>query len=276
MLRHTIASVALLCLVVGAARAGPVDINLGDASSFAVLGGSTVTNTGTTLINGNAGVWPGTSVTGFSSVTVTGGSVHDSDQLAQQAEAALGNAITFAAGETRTSNLTGQDLGGLTLTAGVYNFASAASLTGTLTLNGQGNPNAVFIFQIGSALTTASASMINVINDAEGSNVFWEIGSSATLGTGSIFDGSILANTSISLNTGADIACGRALALTGAVTLQANTVASGGSACNGSSVAVPEPSSAGLLAASLALMIGTGLLMQSKQGIPSSGQVLPV
>ena len=96
----------------------------------------------------------------------------------------------------------------MTLTPGVYTFSSAAQLTGVLTLNGLGNPNAVFIFNIGSSLTTASASVVNLINGAQGGNVFWKVGSSATLGTTSSFAGDILANTSITLNTGAKITCG--------------------------------------------------------------------
>lgn len=167
-------SIACLLLFAGAARAGPVEVSLGAAGTFAVLGGSTVTNTGTTTINGDLGVWPGTSVTGFTPGNITGGTLHDSDLLAQQAHTALSAAITFAAGETSTTNLTGQDLGGLTLTAGVYSFASFADLTGTLTLNAQNNANADFIFQIGSALTTADASTISLTNDAEGNHVIWK------------------------------------------------------------------------------------------------------
>ncbi len=247
-------SVAILLLLAGAARAGPIDVNLGASGTFAVLGGSNVTNSGTTIVTGDLGVWPGTSVTGFPAGIITGGSLHDSDMLAQQAHTALAAAITFAGNETPTSNLTGQDLGGLTLTAGVYDFASFADLTGKLTLNGQDNANADFIFQIGSTLTTADSSMISLINDADGNHVFWEVGSSATLGTDSIFNGSILAKTSISLNSGAQITCGRALALGGAVTLKGNLVSLSGGSCGGQAVTVPEPSAVLLLSGGLVVM----------------------
>ncbi len=267
-MQRILASAACMLLLAGAARAGPVDISLGAAGSFAVLGGSTVTNSGSTTINGDLGVWPGTSVTGFPPGIITGGTLHDSDLAAHQAHTALGKAITFASGETPTRDLTGQDLGGLTLTAGVYSFASFADLTGTLTLNGQNNANADFIFQIGSTLTTADASMISLINGAEGDHVFWDVGSSATLGTGSIFDGSILANTSISLGVGADIACGRALALTGGVTLLSNVISAGGSSCGGGGVAVPEPSTLALLIAGMAMASAAGCFRPRRRTAP--------
>ena len=141
--------------------------------------------------------------------------------------------------------MTGQDLGGLTLTPGVYFFSSSAQLTGTLTLDGGGDPNAAFVFQIGSTLTTASASDIKFINGANGGEVFWQVGSSATLGTTTQFSGSIVAEASITLDTGANIACGRAIALTAAVTMDTNNVGIGGcdSPPGGSpSGAIPEPS----------------------------------
>jgi type VI secretion system secreted protein VgrG len=127
-----------------------------------------------------------------------------------------------------TSDLTGTDLGGLTLTSGVYSFASSAQLTGTLNLNAQGDANPFWVFQIGSTLTTASGSAVNIINaGADGSSaggLFWQVGSSATLGTTTDFEGSILALASITLNTGATIHNGRALAQTGAVTMDTNTI----------------------------------------------------
>jgi hypothetical protein len=123
-------------------------------------------------------------------------------------------------------NLTGTILGtGVsTLNAGVYTFNSSAQLTGTLTLDAQGNPNALFVFQIGSTLTSASLATVNVINGGTTTGVYWDIGSSATLGTGTIFAGNILAVTSITLNTGAEILCGRAFAQNGAVTMDTNTI----------------------------------------------------
>jgi uncharacterized protein with beta-barrel porin domain len=199
--------------------------NLGTAASFGVLAGSTVTNTGTpTIINGNLGVWPGSAVTGFPPGVVVGGTIHAGDAVAQQAQVDDTTAYNTLSGRPITQNLTGQDLGGKTLIAGVYGFNSSAQLTGTLTLNGQGNPNAVFIFNVGSTLTTASASHISLINGAQGGNVFFRVGSSATLGTGTTFVGDILALTSIALDTGAQINCGAAFAQTGAVTLDNNLI----------------------------------------------------
>jgi uncharacterized protein with beta-barrel porin domain len=206
--------------------------SLGTADSFAVLGGSTVTNTGPTVINGtaarpgNVGLSPGSAVVGFPPGILAGpgATLHVSDALAIQAQIDLTTAYNTLASRPTTANLTGQNLGGLVLAPGVYSFNNAAQLTGALTLNGMGNPNAVFIFNIASTLTTSSASVVSLVNGAQGSNVFWRVGSSATLGTTSSFTGDILANTSITLNTGATITCGAALARTGAVTLDTNTI----------------------------------------------------
>jgi hypothetical protein len=154
---------------------------------------------------------------------VTGGTIHSNDGVAQQAQNDLTTAYNFLAGQAFNVDLSGQDLGGLTLTAGVYRFSSSAQLTGTLTLNAQGNANAVFIFQIGSTLTTASSSSVLVINGGQNCNVFWQVGSSATLGTGTAFKGSILALTSITLTTSATVS-GRVLARNGAVTMDTNNV----------------------------------------------------
>jgi len=197
--------------------------SLGTAGSFAVLAGSTVTNTGPTVINGNVGVSPGAAITGFPPGIVNG-TVHAADAVALQAQIDDTNAYNVLAGRPITANLTGQDLGGKTLIAGVYGFNTSAQLTGTLTLNGQGNPNSVFIINIGSTLTTASGSSISLINGAQGGNVFFRVGSSATLGTSTSFTGDILALTSIALNTSAKIICGDALAQNGAVTLDNNTI----------------------------------------------------
>jgi uncharacterized protein with beta-barrel porin domain len=160
-------------------------------------------------------------------ILVPPGAIHAGDAFAGQAQADLTTAYNSLAGRPSTANLTGQDLGGLVLTPGVYTFNSNAQLTGTLTLNAQGNPNAVFIFQVGSTLVTASSSRVNVIGGGQGTNVFWQVGSSATLGTSTSFVGDILALTSITLNTGANIACGAALARTGAVTLDTNNISIG-------------------------------------------------
>ncbi len=196
--------------------------SLGTADSFAVLGGSTVTNTGPTVVNGDLGVSPGSAVTGFPPGTVNG-TTHAADAVAAQAQSDVTIAYNDLAGRACNTNLTGQDLGGLTLTTGVYCFSSSAQLTGTLTLDAQGDPNAVFIFQIGSTLTTASGSGVNLINGAKSCNVFWQVGSSATLGTTTTFRGNILALTSITATTGATVD-GRLLARNAAVTLDTNTV----------------------------------------------------
>jgi outer membrane autotransporter protein len=197
-------------------------VPLGAAENFAILGGSTVTNTGPTIIDGNLGLSPGSSVTGFPPGVVLNGAIHINDALANQAHADAFTAYTKLAGETPTANLTGMDLGGLTLTPGVYRFNSSAQLTGTLTLNNTGAPNAPFHFLIGSTLTTASNSLVVLLGGPD-QNIFWQVGSSATLGTGTRFVGSIVALTSITLTTGVTLD-GRALAINGAVTLDTNSI----------------------------------------------------
>lgn len=203
-------------------------IPLGTAQGFAVLGGSTITNTGATIITGDLGVSPGSSISGFPPGIVNG-TVHSADGVAAQAQADLTTAYNTAAGMPCGTDLSGQDLGGLTLTPGVYCFTTSAALTGTLTLDFQGNPNAQFVFKVGSTLTTASASSVVFINNGGAicpANLYWQIGSSATLGTSSSFAGNILALSSITLTTGANLA-GRALARNGAVTLDTNNVSVG-------------------------------------------------
>jgi hypothetical protein len=215
------ASVAFALFLFSASSA-LAQISLGSADSFAVLAGSTVTNTGPSAVTGDLGLSPGTSVTGFPPGTVTG-TMHISDAVAAQAQSDLTTAYNAILGTACNTDLTGQNLGGLTLTPGVYCFSSSAQLTGTLTLNALGNPNALFIFKIGTSLTTASGSAINVINPVGACNVFWQVGSSATLGTGTSFVGNILALASITLTTGASVS-GRVLARNGAVTLDTDTV----------------------------------------------------
>lgn len=198
--------------------------SLGTAQSFGVLGSSTVTNTGPTIITGNLGVSPGTAVTGFPPGTVVGGSIHAADAVAAQAQA--DNTTAYGDLASQACNTTygvPTDIGGLTLVPGVYCFSSSAGLTGTVTLNGGGNANSVWIFKIGSTLITASDASVLLINGAQQCNVFWQVGSSATIGTGTDFVGNILALTSISLTTNARVS-GRALAQNGAVTLDSNAV----------------------------------------------------
>ena len=204
---------------------------LATAASFAVLGASGVTNTGPSVIDGDLGISPGsaTSVTGFTFSTppgpgVVNGMVHLADAAAVQAQTDVSTAY---------ANLTTQpcdfgpfaptDLGGMTLAPGVYCFSSSAGLTGSLILDAQGDPNAVWVFKIGSTLTTASNASVSVINGGTGCNVFWQVGSSATLGTSTTFVGNILALTSITLNTTASVN-GRAFAQNGAVTMDNNSV----------------------------------------------------
>lgn len=232
----------------------PMIVDLGASGSFAVLAGSTVTNTGATAVFGDLGVSPGTAITGFPPGVVTGGTIHSNDAAAVQAQADLGVAYAFAAGQACDTDLTGQNLGGLTLTAGVYCFDSSSDLTGILTLDAQGDPDAVFLFQIGSTLITASDASVLFVNGGEGDTVFWQVGSSATLGTGTAFAGNILALTSITLNTGATIECGRALARNGAVTMDTNTVSTDTAGCEAGSASVPEPGTAMLLATGVFLV----------------------
>lgn len=225
-----IPALSLLGSVAPAHAASPPP--LGTAATFAVLGATTVTNTGATVVTGDLGVSPGTSCTGFPAPCTGGpgtvtGTIHAGDATAAQAQTDAHTAYANAAGQTCNTNLTGQNLGGLTLTPGVYCFNTSAQLTGTLTLNAQGNPNAVFIFQMGSTLTTATNSSVVLINGVppcNNDNIFWQVGSSATLGTGTSFIGNILAEIAITATTGAATNNGSLYALTGAVTLDTNKI----------------------------------------------------
>jgi subtilisin family serine protease len=202
------------------AQAPPVRI--GTTAGYAVLAGSTITSTGPTKVSGNLGLSPGSSVTGFPPGLMSGGVQDVADPAAVQAKSDLITAYDDAAEQTPATPLAASILGGLTLTPGVYS-GGALDLTGTLTLDAQGDPGAVFIFQAASTLITASASQVKLVNGASPCNVFWKVGSSATLGTTTSFQGTIFALTSITLNTGATVV-GRMLARNGAVTLDSNTL----------------------------------------------------
>jgi type VI secretion system secreted protein VgrG len=210
-----------LVTLLGGAQAAVTAVPLGTADSFAVLAGAGITNTGPTTVNGDLGTYPTTTETGTASITVTG-TDHAGDAVTQGAKTDLVTAYDTAAGEGPTTPIAA-DLAGQTLTPGIYNSASSIGLTGALTLDGGGDPKAIFVFQAGSTLTTASASQVNLINGAQSCNVFWQVGSSATLGTGSTFRGTILALTSITVTTGVTID-GRVLARNGAVTLDTDTI----------------------------------------------------
>ena len=216
------------------------------ADPFAVLGSSAVTSTGGTVLNGDLGIYPGSSITGFGPGIVNG-ATYLGGSVAQQARIDTQAAFTSLGLEPVTADLTGQDLGGLTLGPGVRTYSSSAQLTGTLILDGQGVCGARFDFLIGSTLTTASSASVVLINGAQADNVFWQVGSSATLGTDTAFIGSILAETSITLNTRASL-LGRALAINGAVTLDDNLIT-----VPPPPVCIPEPASvwAGALCAAL-------------------------
>lgn len=205
------------------ASAAQSQVGLGNAAPFAVLAGTTVTNTGPSSISGDVGVSPGNAVTGFPPGQVKNGTVHKGDAVAAGAQSGLTTAYNDAAGRTPATVEANPDLGGKTLAPGVYKVASAMGLTGTVTLDGQSNPGAVFIFQAGSTLITASHSTVKLIGGAQACNVFWQVGSSATLGTNTTFVGTIMALTSASIQTGASVA-GRVLARNGQVSLDDNSI----------------------------------------------------
>jgi Ice-binding-like len=233
----TVAIAAATLTFAPAAGAVAVSPPLGVAETFAVLGGSAVTNTGATVITGDVGVSPGSSIAGFPPGQVSG-TVYNSGPVATAAQADIGTAFGFTAGQACDQDLSGLDLGGMTITPGVYCYASSAQLTGVLKLDALGDPTATWLFKTTSSLTTASNAAVVLVNGGSQctNNITWHIGSSATVGSGSIFLGNIIANTSITLATGAGNT-GSLYAHTGAVTLDTNAV----STCDGTAIPPPPP-----------------------------------
>jgi len=213
-------------------------IDLGSAATYAVLGGSTVTNTGPTVISGDFGVSPGTAYTGFPPAIIVNGTIHASDSVSSQAMTDAAAAYNSLVAETFTQDLSGQDLGSRTLTPGVYFFSATAQLSGILTLDAGNDPNARFDFRIGSTLGSSVSSQVVLIGGAQAANVFWQVGSSMTLLTSTQFAGTVLASSSIMMGTGSTVD-GRLIALNGAVTLDSNTITVPS--------AVPEPAAAAAL-----------------------------
>ncbi|NDP49514.1 MAG: DUF3494 domain-containing protein [Sulfuriferula multivorans] len=270
----SVLALAVMGVFCGAAPAWAAPI-LGSAQSFAVLAASTVTNTGSTTLWGDLGLFPGTSYTpGSTGVTQTG-SVHLADGVAQQAKSDARKTYNALASLSATSDLSSVGLdfynsSSNALAPGVYSFSSSALLTGGLYLDAQNNTDALWVFQIGSALTTLSGSSVNLLNGVSGADygLYWQVGTSATLGTSTAFAGNILADQSVTLNTTATMLCGRAIALNGAVTMDSNTISNdclngningptdygsvGFSGNPGGVVTVPEPATLALMGLGLA------------------------
>ncbi|MCJ1251269.1 hypothetical protein MMC30_008500 [Trapelia coarctata] len=205
-------------------------VNLGSAGTYAILAASTITSTGLTIANGDIGVSPGSSVTGFPPGVFTG-TEHLGDPVAAAAEADAGTAYGQAAALPCGTVLSGQDLGGMTLFPGVYCFSTSAALNGILTLDAQGDPNAIFVFQIGTTLTAGTAAQVLLINGAQACAVTWQVGSSATLNIGTMFAGNIIAQASVSVLSNVATQ-GGLYALSGAVTLIDDQISAVGS-CGG-------------------------------------------
>jgi type VI secretion system secreted protein VgrG len=213
----------VLAILLSRPSVGFAQTGLGSAESFSVLAGSAITNAGVTRVRGNMGVSPGTLVTGLPMGQPTLGTIHAGDAGAAQAQVDLAAAYHRLAGLPCTSSMCGENLGGKTLRPGTYCFSSSADLTGNLSLDARGDSSAVFVFQIGNALTAASCASVRLCNGAQPSHVWWLVGDSVILGVASTMQGNLLAHSSIALTSGASVV-GRALALGGAVTMNANAI----------------------------------------------------
>ena len=257
-----------VALAYGPSQGWAVPILGADLASFAILGGGGVTIGGTgSVINGSIGAFPTTSITGVipTNFNISGGTVQSGGAVPASAQGQLTTAINALTGTAPGTPETA--LGGLTLGSGVYTSVAAMNLTGTLTLDGQGNPNAFWVFLVGSSLTTASSSVVNVINTGAGAGVFWVMGQSASLGSNSVFEGNILANQSITLNTNVTIGCGRVLTQVASVTLAgADTISR---RCAGTG----EEGSNGLRGLGLDFVGGEVVIAKGK---PGAGTVLSV
>ena len=237
--RTGVALALLLAFASLPVTAHAADVDLGAASPFVVLGSSTVTNSGPSVLHGDLGLAPGTAVVGFGSPAVVNGATHVNDGVANDAQFDLSTAYDVAAGQAvpPANDLTGTNLGNRTLIPGAYRYTSDALLTGPLTLDAGGNADARFYFLITSALTTAPGSSVQLINGASACNVFWQVGSSATLDTTTAFKGNLMAYASIWLENAATVD-GRLLALNGEVTLINNVLDS--SMCTSDTTSPPD------------------------------------
>jgi hypothetical protein len=248
-------------------------VGLGTAGNFAVLAGSAVTNTGPSVISGSLGLAPGSAVSGFPPGIVIDGTTQVANGVALQAKNDLVTAYNDAAGRSSTETVAA-DLAGETLTPGVYTSASSLGLSGQLTLDGQGNPNSVFVFQAGSSLIVGSGSQVNLIGGAQACDVFWQVGSSATIGTSSAFVGNILALTSITMTTGATLQ-GSALARNGAVTLDTNTITRATCAAGTTTTTTTTSGSGGTSGSGAPGTLGGGTTQSSTGASGPTGAVTP-
>lgn len=267
--------IVLLAAATPATAVTSAPVGLGAATPFAVLAGSELTNTGTTTINGDIGVSPGSAITGFPPGSVVNGSPHAADTTADDAQLSVTTAYDDAATRVPTTVLASSDLTGLTLTPGVYRATSSLGLTGTVVLDGENDINAVFIFQAGSTLINETNSTVSLIRSAQACNVFWQVGSSATVRSNAVFVGTILALTSATVETGATVT-GRVLARNGAATLDDNSIAVPGSCITTTPAAVtsapgpaPAPATGTATGAATGAATGTPTSRRPAAVIPS-------